>query len=181
MRKASNYHEYIKYYLEQRMKKITIIFTGFLVSILFVTPFAAQKANPTIDSLAFISGCWEINVPEKKRLVSEQWMSPAGNAMIGMSRTVSGGKLSGFEYLRIVQDDTGIRYISKPSQNKDETVFNLIKWSASEAVFENPAHDFPQRIIYKLTKPDTLFARIEGTINGKLSTVDFPMTRTKCA
>jgi hypothetical protein len=43
--------------------------------------------------------------------------------------------------------------------------------------FENPAHDFPQRVIYKLTAPDKLGARIEGMRNGNLRGVDFPMTR----
>jgi hypothetical protein len=33
-------------------------------------------------------------------------------------------------------------------------------------VFENPAHDFPQRVIYWKDGND-LCARIEGTMNGK--------------
>lgn len=60
-----------------------------------------------------------------------------------------------------------------------ETAFRLIKFSASEVVFENPTHDFPQRIIYRLDKAN-LFARIEGTNNGKFIGIDFPMTKAKC-
>ena len=147
---------------------------------IFVGHVAAQDAKPTIQSLAFISGCWEINVPEKKRLVTEQWMSPVGDAMVGMSRTVRNDKMGAYEYLRIVEDAMGINYISRPSENKEDTAFKLVKWAANEATFENPTHDFPQRIIYKLVKPDALWARIEGTMNGKISGVDFPMTRAKC-
>jgi len=91
------------------------------------------------------------------------------------------GKMTAFEFLRIVESDAGIHYISKPSQNKEESAFKLVKSSANEVVFENSTHDFPQRIIYRLTKPDALSSRIEGTMNGKASGVDFPMTRAKCA
>lgn len=145
-----------------------------------VCSIASQDVKPTIQSLAFISGCWEINTPEKKRLVSEQWMSPVGDAMVGMSRTVRNEKMGAYEFLRIVEDASGINYISRPSQNKEDTAFKLVKSATNEATFENPTHDFPQRIIYKLTQPDQLWARIEGTMNGKMNGVDFPMTRAKC-
>ena len=155
---------------------LAIVFAGFS----FAAQVAAQDGKPTIKSLAFISGCWEINDAARRSVVSEQWMSPVGNAMIGMSRTVRNDKMVAFEFLRIVEDETGINYISRPSENKEDTAFKLIKWSANEGTFENPAHDFPQRIIYKLTAPDKLAARIEGTMNGKLTGVDFPMSRVKC-
>lgn len=159
------------------MKNTAVVIT--LICAFSIAAFA-QETKPTLQSLAFISGCWEINRPERKMLVSEQWMTGDGGAMIGMSRTVRNGKMTGFEFLRIVEDDTGIRYISKPSQNKEETSFKLVKWATGEVTFENPTHDFPQRIIYRLTKPDALSARIEGTMNGKQSGIDFPMTRAKC-
>ena len=99
--------------------------------------------------------------------------------MIGMSRTVKNSKTVGFEFLRIVEDEKGIFYISKPSGNTGETSFKLVKSGANEVVFENSTHDFPQRIIYRLDKTN-LFARIEGTNNGKFMGIDFPMTKAKC-
>jgi hypothetical protein len=152
----------------------------FVLMVFCVTQVAAQSERPKLDDLKWISGCWQIDQPEKKRLISEQWMSPVGNAMMGMSRTIRDGKMAGFEFLRIVDDGTAINYISKPHENKEETAFKLIKSSANEIVFENPAHDFPQRIIYKLTKPDSLAARIEGTMNGQQRGIDFPFVRAKC-
>ncbi len=107
-------------------------------------------------------------------------MSPAGGAMIGMARTVRNGKMASFETIRIIQDDAGIHYIVKPSENKDETSFKLVKWALNEAIFENAKNDFPQRIIYRLASPAALNARIEGTMNGKITGMDFPFTRAKC-
>lgn len=150
------------------------------ISILLLSFVAfGQETKPSIDSLSWISGCWKQNDSAKQRFGSEHWMKPSGQSMIGMSRTVKKGKTVAFEFLRIIQDDTGIFYISRPSQNKEETSFKLVKSGANEVIFENPAHDFPQRIIYRLDKTN-LFARIEGTNNGKLIGIDFPMTKAKC-
>jgi hypothetical protein len=51
--------------------------------------------------------------------------------------------------------------------------------SADEVVFENGAHDFPQRIRYR-RGGDMLFARIEGTRDGKVRGVDYPYARVAC-
>ena len=162
------------------MKKLLIVFNVTLSLGIFSFGVSAQEPKPTMDAVTFIAGCWEINRPEKQSLTNEQWMSPVGGAMIGMARSVRNGKMGSYEYLRIVKDDIGIHYIAKPSQSKSETSFKLVKWAANEAVFENPTHDFPQRIVYKLTGADSLTARIEGTTNGKASGMDFPYVRGKC-
>lgn len=140
----------------------------------------AQDAKPSVDGLAWMAGCWERSVPERQTTTGEQWMKPAGGTMIGMSRTVKAGKTTGFEFLRIVTTDAGFDYVAKPSANPGETAFKMVKASAGEVIFENLEHDFPQRIIYRSDKPDELFARIEGTRNGKLSGMDIPMKRVKC-
>ena len=51
--------------------------------------------------------------------------------------------------------------------------------SEREAVFENPQHDFPQRISYELKGDGTLLAAIEGTKNGKTRRVEFPYRPVK--
>lgn len=158
------------------MKNLTM-----LVVIVVAAGFThAQQKPATIDDLKWLAGCWEINDPDKKFLNSEQWMLPAGNAMMGMSRTVSKGKMVGFEFLRLVEENGVINYISKPHQNKEETAFKLVRWSASEAVFENPTHDFPQRIFYKLSGDKSLNAGIEGTVGGKSKRSEFPFSRVSC-
>lgn len=149
-----------------------------LILFILCASFSARAQN-SVDSLTWMTGCWELNVPQRQMTIAEHWMKPSGGTLIGMSRTVRGGKTTGFEYLRIVTTDSGIDYVARPSSSKEETRFKLVKSSASEAVFENPAHDFPQRIIYR-SQPDGLFARIEGEENGKLNGMDIPMKRAKC-
>ena len=155
---------------------------GLICLVLFILCgcIAGQAQTVAVDSLGWMAGCWELNVPQRKMTIAEHWMKPSGGTLIGMSRTVRGEKTTGFEFIRIVTTDAGIDYVAKPSSNKEETAFKLVKSSATEVVFENLAHDFPQRIIYRSQAPDGLFARIEGTQNGKLSGMDIPMKRAKC-
>jgi hypothetical protein len=50
--------------------------------------------------------------------------------------------------------------------NNDETTDFTLVDIEEQAVFENINHDYPQRIIYKKMLDDSLFARIEGTVDG---------------
>lgn len=95
--------------------------------------------------------------------------------MAGYSRTVRGDRLVVLEYLRIEPRDGVLAYV--PTIRGKETVFKAVKIAAGEAIFENPEHDFPQRIIYR--KSDAgLFARVES-LDGKKG-VDYPYRRAAC-
>ena len=155
------------------MKTLCVI-TVFLV---LAANTLAQETKPNINNLKWITGCWESN--NKNELVTEQWMKPAGNSMLGMSRTVTNSKTTAYEFLRIVQEHSEVFYIANPSKQQ-ETSFKLIKQTNNEAIFENPTHDFPQRIIYRLKSKTSLVARIEGDNKGKQMGFDYPMKRVKC-
>ena len=151
----------------------------FLTAVFGLPAFGQSAGQITIDKLSWLSGCWEINEMAKGRLVTEQWMKPAGKTMLGMARTVKNGVTSGYEFIRIVEHEKGIYYVAKPSQNASETHFKLITFGKYEAVFENQEHDFPQRISYR-REGDKLKAAIEGTSGGKKTTINYPMTRSRC-
>jgi len=56
------------------------------------------------------------------------------------------------------------------------TPFVLRSGKPGEAVFENPDHDFPQRVIYRRCDAD-LCARIEGTVGGQVRGMDWRYRR----
>jgi hypothetical protein len=58
------------------------------------------------------------------------------------------------------------------------TPFVLKPGPAGEATFENLAHDFPQRIIYRKCGED-LCARIEGMMDGRLEAMAWRYSRAK--
>jgi len=140
---------------------------------------SAQTNGHKLADLGWLSGCWESNDKAKHLLLSEQWMKPAGGLMLGIGRTVKKERAVDFEFMRIEQKGGDIFFVAKPKENKEETPFKLIKLTANDAVFENPDHDFPQRVIYK-RQGSKLTGRIEGNNNGKSRGIDFPMTRAKC-
>jgi hypothetical protein len=150
-----------------------------IVAILGLASVASVNAQTaTIESFAGLSGCWERN--EKSGTVAtEMWMKPAGTSIMGMGRTVKNGKTVDYEMMRIELRADGIYFVAKPKANAAETSFKLKSSSGGEFAFENPEHDFPQRVIYKV-KGNSLTGRIEGTQNGRSMGFDFPMTRVKC-
>jgi hypothetical protein len=141
-----------------------------------VVPALGQPVATTAD-LAFMTGCWRFEA--KGRVVEEQWMTPAGGSLLGMSRTVVNGKTTEFEFLQIRDLPEGLAYIAKPS-GQAEATFVAVSTSGGEVVFENQKHDFPQRIRYRASG-DALHARVDGTMNGKARGFDIPYTRAKCA
>ena len=116
-----------------------------LVPILPPTIDANQSGNPAlafrIEDLSWISGDWE-TAPGRMQ-VDEHWTSVAGGSLIGMSRTLAGGKTVFFEYLRIEARGTDIYYVAHPKARNPGTDFKLVRLTGQEATFENLAHDFP--------------------------------------
>lgn len=84
--------------------------------------------------------------------------------MLAVSRTVSRGKMSGYEYLRLIERDGGLVYVAQPG-GAGPTEFVLTELSATRAVFENPRHDYPKRITYELSAEGALSATI-GFMRG---------------
>lgn len=124
----------------------------------------ARQANPTLDSLAWMAGAWAGNAGGVE--MEELWTTPKGNSMIGLHRDVAKGRTVGFEFMRIEQQADRIVYLAMPNGRLPATPFPLKEVSGTRVVFENPTHDFPQRVMYWKDGAD-LRARIEGTINGK--------------
>ena len=81
--------------------------------------------------------------------------------------------------MRIHQEADGLYFTAQPSGQAQAT-FKLIRLRDNVAIFENPKHDFPQRVIYGLNADGSLRARIEGVKNGKQRGIDFPFARAKC-
>lgn len=137
---------------------------------------AAQLAGPpaTIDQMTWLQGCWIQTRPND--VIEERWMGPGGGVMLGMGRTLRDGKLRDYEYTRIVEADGSLAYMAEPS-GQEKATFPLKSLTPDMAVFENPTHDFPQRVIYRRLGADQIVARIEGQIGGQARSVDFPYKR----
>lgn len=106
-------------------------------------------AKATIADIGWLAGDWAGTRPETGSSVEERWSPPKGGAMLATSRSVNtSGKMFAFEYLRIVEREGGLVYIAQPG-GKAATEFVLTELGARRAVFENPRHDYPKRIVYE--------------------------------
>ena len=133
-------------------------------------------AAPQVADLAWLAGCWARQDAEPGSV--EVWLEPAGGVMLGMSRTVRGGKSVEHEFLEIREVEPGaLGYVAHPSGQAGAT-FKLLRVGDREVVFENLAHDFPQRIVYRRTA-DELAARVEGSRYGQTRGFDYPMRRCR--
>ena len=149
-----------------------------LPTLLLAACAAAHAQTDPFAPVAWLAGCWAQQGREAGSV--EQWMAPAGGLMLGMARIVKNGRVVEFEFMQMRADADGkLAYIAQP-QGRPPTSFGLLRHGEAEAVFENPAHDFPQRVSYRRTAPDQLVARIEGQMNDKARGIDFAMQRTPC-
>ncbi len=154
-----------------------------ILAILGAVPGAAgaQQADP-IGAAGWLAGCWESRRGE--RVVTEMWMPPAGGLMLGAGRTVTGAAVREFEFLRIRAREGRLVYTAIPSGQKetDFTTPAAPDASGSPLVFENLAHDFPQRITYRRVGADSAYARVEGPgQGGAMRGFEIPMRRVSCA
>jgi len=130
-------------------------------------------AKAAIGDLAWLAGAWVGTKGEGGATsIEERWSPPLGGAMLAVSRTVSRGKMSAFEYLRIVERDGGLVYIAQPG-GAAPTEFVLTELSPTRAVFDNPRHDYPKRIVYELSAEGRLSASIGFTKGGSPRRFEF--------
>lgn len=109
----------------------------------------------SLDPLSFLVGHWRAEGDGV--LIEEIWHAPVDDHMLGLGRSI--GETTFGERLVIEYRLGEIVYIATP-EGQEPTEFLLVAVNGNEATFENPSHDFPQRIRYSRTN-DTLRAVVE--------------------
>lgn len=157
---------------------MSLPFSTGMLSLALLLPAVAAADPRDLSQLAWLGGCWQAEDAEPGSV--EYWMPLAGGTLLGMSRTVAQGRTMAHEFMQIREDANGqVAFFAQPA-GQSPAVFPLLRISATEAVFQDLEHDFPQRVIYGLAGPDRLDARIEGVRDGAPVVVRFPMRRVSC-
>jgi hypothetical protein len=108
-----------------------------------------------------MAGCWT-GPASNGAMIEERYSDASENLVIGMTRYVRGGRVVDFEFTTIERTDTSFVMTPHPKGVRSDS-FPLKEIADGRAVWENPKHDFPQRIIYRRGDDGSLVARIEGT------------------
>ena len=146
---------------------------------LFIAVFAltASAQQASLDRLAWMAGTWTGTTAEGIEMV-EHWTDPKGGVMLGLHRDVKAERAISYEFLRIQATPAGIVLFASP-RGAPATPFPMAEQGVERIVFANPAHDFPQRIIYRLTPDGSLNARVEGIVKGKTRSEEWTWKRSR--
>lgn len=139
---------------------------------------APVKTYAHMDKANWLIGKW--GHTSKEGTLTETWVKTNDSVYKGATYFVVGGKDTVFaETVDLIQENDKLAYIaSVPGQNKEKPVrFDMTSISDNTIIFENPAHDYPNKIVYNKIGNDSVFAEIFGVQKGKPATEKFAMKR----
>jgi hypothetical protein len=157
------------------MKKTIFI----LVLILTLASCQKSKVVSKIVVADWLLGNWE-NKSDKGDLL-ESWKKVNDSLFIGESYFIKGKDTLHFEKIQMKQKGEDLFYIATvKGQNNDQPVtFKYNDTIQKLLVFENPKHDFPQKIMYSQITKDSIVIQISGIQQDKPSSERFSMKKTE--
>ncbi len=126
---------------------------------LAIAPLFAEAQEQRLSSLTWLLGTWSRPAPQGR--ATERWVQVDERLFRGEGRArigAGGGRV--LESLLLVELDGEVFYLAKVPENTYPVPFRLTASSETRAVFENPSHDFPQRLEYTL---------VDGGLHVKVS------------
>lgn len=137
-----------------------------------------EREKSRLEKAVWLLGSWENNSEDGK--MSETWVKDHENAYSAKTYFVIGKDTVFRELSKLEETGSNLQcVISIEGENDDKPVtFVMTKQSDNNLVFENPKHDFPNKITYR-HKGDSVIAEISGMQKGKFTTQSFPMIRVK--
>jgi hypothetical protein len=126
----------------------------------------AEEATAQLSQMAWLAGTWQrVGLPEGQSGY-ERWAYDRAQGFVGVGVSERGGRAVFEEKLRILVQDRTVYYVADVPENPKPVYFKLTELSEHGFTFENPAHDFPQKISYK---------RYEQRLHVKVSAGDKAM------
>jgi hypothetical protein len=145
------------------------------IGILIGSTAAAQTRS--LADVQWMVGCWERTTRTGKGV--ELWSAPQGGMMMGVAYAVTDTSVREGEQLRMWVSGDTLVYEAHPS-SQARTLYKTTVPVSGEVTFENPQHDFPQRIVYRRVGTDSLIARIEGDRANRMRPITYPFKRGEC-
>lgn len=156
--------------------KLILIATISIASLISCQKKSEHKFDK-LEKMNWIVGNWEQKLPDG--IISEIWTKDNDSTFSGKSYFIKEKDTIHLESIVLTQKKETLLYIPTVNgQNNDEPViFKLISDAEDTFSFENPTHDYPQKIIYKKVSSDRLIATISGIQQGKQSQESYPMAK----
>jgi hypothetical protein len=145
-------------------------------ALLVISANTLAQAPARVAELDWMTGTWVQEAPGKER-VAESWLGPGNGIMVAVNLATFPGGRKSYEFLRIADTPEGYSYFASPG-GRAPVEFKLRESARQRVVFENAAHDFPQRILY-WRDGESLVARIEGKVRDKERSEEWRFSRMK--
>ena len=138
------------------------IAVGFFALIFLLSAFIEKKDENKMQSFKWLIGSWTMNT--NRGAIMETWIQLNDSTISGESIFIKiTGGTEQREKLRFIYSNKEYFYcVTFLGQNNNEEIkFRITSFADSSFVSENLQHDFPRRIIYKLTNKDTIHAVVD--------------------
>lgn len=112
--------------------------------------------------------------------LTERWKKENDSVYHGESYFVTTKNDTVFaEHMQLAEANGKLAFIvTVPNQNNGEAVrFEMTSGTENQLIFENPKHDFPNKIVYNKVGNDSLVAEIFGLKKGKPATEKFAIKK----
>lgn len=148
--------------------------------VLLIAFSACKNKTERVNKLMvadWLIGKWENNSEQGN--LSESWEKQNDSVYLGHSYFIKGKDTLHFESIELKQKGENVLYIPVVrGQNEGKPVeFKLTLSTTKQMTFENPKHDYPQKIVYNQINSDSLVATISGIQQGKQSIESYPMKK----
>lgn len=132
------------------------------------------------DPAGWLAGCWEASSPDGQNAAEEQWMAPRGGLMVGMTRSIRGGRATGYELLTIRENAGGILVFHAEPSGQSPTDFPARSVEEGRLEFVNAEHDFPKKIVYAQIDENLIHAAVFAEADGAEPAFLLPYRRVPC-
>jgi hypothetical protein len=135
--------------------------------------------NEKIKASHWLLGKWALQ--SEQGILEETWKSVNDSTFEGTSYFIKGKDTLHNETILLQQKGENLIYKATiKGENNDEAVsFPLTSTTEKNLVFENPKHNYPQKINYKLANTNTLIAKISGKQAGKVTSESYTLKKVK--
>lgn len=156
--------------------KRNLIIPFFTFILIGINAHAQAQVNDCLKKFSWLTGTWKME--ENGSVMVEEWTAGGSGSIKCRSYGVKGNDTTLIERATISciagkQVFTYYPVINSPGQNMMPVTFALISEENGTYIFENPEHDFPQRVVYQMVNEKECHAWIAGDEKGKKSRIDF--------
>jgi hypothetical protein len=150
--------------------------------LLFLAIVSCKNSEATekdqIKTANWLLGKWETKTADGD--LSESWKQLNDSTFQAESFFIKDKDTLHFESIILQQKGEDLFYnATVKGQNDNKAVaFKLTTKTEKQLVFENPKHDYPQKITYSLITKDSLVASISGVQLGKPSSEKYGMKKS---